>query len=210
MHSQRGNGRDPVRTTAEVAAAVTGSNDSSGLPWMLRALSQIISLVLTVFHFLQTWDWVAKLATPQLGCRDTVAAEPEAEAALVVAQVMTCDIAADTKQLPSSCNEDKSSSVLQDVEALQQQLQEAQQAAAAAHSRAEQLADELQRSQQCTTEAQQKAVRLEDLYQQVRGNSEHECMEFLCMDAGRCHMHTRCLHACLQHIGGCPVCLLCS
>lgn len=181
LQSRRGDGRNSVRSTASVTAAVPGSDNGNGLPWVVQALSQIIALICTIFHFLQTWKWAAQPATPQ-PCkgRDGAAAEPEtAAAALVVAQVVTCDIAADTDTLLSStdrasCN---SSSNLQDVEALQQQLQEAQLAAAAARSRAEQLTDELRSSQQCTAEAQQKAVRLEDLYQQVGAASMHACKQ---------------------------------
>jgi hypothetical protein len=155
---------------------MAGTDHSSSLPWLFRTFSQIVSLILALLQFLPAWGWLQKLLPHQpCSSKDTAArrtAEAPAESALVVAQVMTCSITTDAAKLPSTCEEGDSSSgsALQEGAVLtQQQLQEAQQAAAAALSKAAELADELKLTQQRAAEAQHKTAILEGLYQQVCG-----------------------------------------
>jgi hypothetical protein len=118
-------------------------------------LSRLLSFIIALF----LPNWVPKSAAVQACSSKETAPAAGPEAALVVAQVVTCDIAADAKQLQPSGNNSKarSSGPPQDVDALQQLLLSTKQEAAAACSKAE----------QGTTEAQQKLVVLEELYQQV-------------------------------------------
>jgi hypothetical protein len=184
---------------------MAGTDHSSSLSSLVKTFSQISSLVLALLQFLPAWGCLQKLLPDQpCSSKDTGAsttAGAEAESALVVAQVMTCNITTDAAELQSTSAEDESSSgsALQEDAALlsQQQLQEAQQAAAAAQSRAAELADELRRSQQSAAEAQQKAAMLDDLYQQVCGvDVQHNHDAYPpCMLYQRCLCCCLCLHA---------------